>query len=70
MIKLYRSANYPRHWIAYVPQQGWVAFPNKENGWEERHPARGLDPVHLRQVPLQLATNTGIPNSERELAVA
>ncbi len=68
MIKLYRSAIHPRHWVAYAPGNGWVAFPNKENGWEERHPARGLDPMHLREVPLELAANTGITRELEEYA--
>ncbi len=67
-MKLYRSTIHPRHWIAYAPGTGWLMFPNKENGWEERQPARGLDPMHLRQVPLQLAANTGI--TERTSAFA
>jgi hypothetical protein len=68
MIKLYRSAIHPRHWIAYAPGQGWVAFPMVENGWQQKQPARGLDPVHLRQVPLHLAENTGVLQREPEFA--
>ena len=68
MTRLYRSAIHPRHWVAYAPETGWVAFPNKDNGLEERHPARGLDPMHLREVPLQLAANTGILQEEPEYA--
>ena len=60
MIRLYRSATHVGQWLAYAPEIGWVAFPAKENGWQEWHPARGLDPVHLREVPLQSAANTGI----------
>ena len=66
-MKLYRSLAHPGHWIAYAPGIGWVAFPNKDNGWEERHPARGLDPMNLREVPLHLATRTGIPTPDSEL---
>jgi len=40
---------------------GWVVFPMMENGWAMRRPARGLDPVHLREVPIALAAGTGIP---------
>jgi hypothetical protein len=36
-------------------------FPARENGWELRQPARGLDPLHLREVPAKLARNTGFP---------
>ena len=59
-MKLYRSRLHPGHWIAYSPETGWVIFPARENGWEERRPGRGLDPVHLRQVPVQLASVTGV----------
>src|SRR5450755_2919274 len=55
MIRLYKSALHPRHWVACVPGTGWVAFPARENGWQERHPAKGLDPLHLREVPIESA---------------
>ena len=61
MIKLYHSVRHPNHWIACVSGSGWVAFPKTENGWDQRHPARGLDPMHLREVPLHMAKNTGAP---------
>jgi hypothetical protein len=60
MIKLYRSATHVGQWLAYAPEIGWVVFPAREQGWEDWRPARGLDPVHLREVPLQLAANTGM----------
>ena len=50
-MKLYRDAQHPKNWVAYVPEHGWVAFPAKEHGWEHRAPARGLDPLYLREVP-------------------
>ena len=64
MIKLYRDAQRPRNWVAYIPNTGWVAFPAKENGWEFREPARGLDPLYLREVPLQNGCAAGVPQSE------
>jgi len=60
MIKLYTSMDHPREWVAYVPDAGWLVFPNSENGWEQRKPIHGLDPIHLRQVPLSLAVNAGL----------
>jgi hypothetical protein len=69
-MKLYRSAVHPGSWVAYVPESGWVVFPAREHGWEVRRPARGLDPVHLRQVPVELAAETGILEPEGELALA
>ncbi len=59
MEKLYRSTLHSNNWIAYIPGSGWFIFPAKENGWESRKPARGLDPVHLREVPLRMAAETG-----------
>ena len=64
MIKLYCSAAHPHHWVAYFEGTGWVAFPAKQNGWEERQPARGLDPLCLRQVPLQRGFAAGVPQPE------
>lgn len=61
MMKLYRNMEQPDKWTAYAPELGWVVFPAAENGWERRQPARGLDPIHLREAPLQLAANTGLP---------
>ena len=49
-MKLYRSAQHPGQWVAYGPGLGWVVFPARERDWDERRPARGLDPVHLREV--------------------
>jgi hypothetical protein len=65
MIKLYRNMEQPDKWTAYLSEGGWVIFPAVENGWERRQPARGLDPIHLREVPLRLAANTGLPEPSR-----
>ncbi|HTX37636.1 MAG TPA: hypothetical protein VME43_21555 [Bryobacteraceae bacterium] len=67
-MKLYRSAVHPGCWVAYIPDSGWVVFPAREHGWHDRRPARGLDPVHLRQAPLRMAAETGILEPENELA--
>ena len=64
MTKLYRCATFPQHWVAYVSGTGWLIFPKTENGWNDRKPARGLDPMHLREVPVKLAENTGILEDE------
>ena len=63
-MKLYKSMNFPQQWVAYVPGSGWTVFPAREHGWDERRPARGLDPVHLRQVSVREAANTGLPAAE------
>jgi hypothetical protein len=59
-VKLYRSTNYPTRWYAFGPEIGWVMFPAEAGGWEKRQPARALDPLDVREVPLRLAFNTGI----------
>ena len=59
-MKLYCSRQHPGAWIAYSPETGWVVFPATAGGWEQRKPCRGLDPLHLRQVPLSLAGDTGV----------
>jgi hypothetical protein len=63
MIKLYRSASHLEQWVAYGQGIGWVMFPARENGWAERRPARGIDPMHLREAPVRLAANMGLPGS-------
>lgn len=64
MMKLYRDALHPKTWIAYVPEAGWLAFPAKENGWAYRGPARGLDPLYLREVPLHQGFSAGVPQPQ------
>lgn len=66
MAKLYKSAIHGNHWIASVPGLGWFMFPARENGWEERKPARGLDPLYLREVPARLGENAGFPPYRHE----
>ncbi len=70
MIRLYRSAIHRNHWIAHIPETGWVIFPAKENGWEERQPARGLDPLYLRQAPASSAFEAGFPQPDRQPELA
>jgi hypothetical protein len=60
MIKLYSSMDHPGAWVAYVPDSGWLVFPDLENGWEQRKPVRGLDPIHLREMPLHRASHAGL----------
>ena len=60
MAHLYRSGTHPQHWFAYTLVIGWVIFPAKVNGWEDRRKAAGLDPIHLREVPFWMAFGTGL----------
>jgi hypothetical protein len=70
MFKLYRSAIHANYWIAYSASTGWIMFPAREDGWRDRRPGRGLDPVHLREVPMKLAANTGILEHCEDLVAA
>ena len=60
MIRLYRDGQRPKTWVAHT-DAGWVVFPATENGWERRTTARGLDPLFLREVPLQNGLAAGVP---------
>ncbi len=70
MFKLYRSAIHANYWIAYSGNTGWIMFPAREDGWRDRRPARGIDPVHLREVPMKLAANTGMLEQVDDLVAA
>jgi len=69
-MKLYRHHNYPNRWYAYSVATGWVMFPATAGGWTRREPARGIDPIQFREVPVRLALNTGMPGAPWELAAA
>lgn len=62
-MKLYRNRTYPNRWYAHSQSTGWVMFPAEPHGWTKREPARGIDPLYVREVPLQLAFEAGIPGS-------
>lgn len=61
-MKLYRSTKDTR-WFAYGPEIGWVMFPAEIAGWQKRQPARVTDPIDMREVPLRMGFNTGIPGA-------
>ena len=61
--KLFQSTQFPESWIAKTPGGNWVCFPARQDGWLEQQPARGLDTIRLREVPLALALNTHIPGA-------
>jgi hypothetical protein len=62
-MKLYRSKRYPTKWIAYSKTTGWVAFPAETDGWSRREPARGIDPIDIREVPVNLAAAANMPEA-------
>ncbi len=62
-MKLYRSTKYPTRWYAFQAGVGWCMFPAEPGGWDKRQPARGIDPIDVREVPLRLAFSTGVPEA-------
>jgi hypothetical protein len=62
-MKLYRSKKYPNRWYAQSPATGWVTFSCMPDGWSKREPARGIDPIDIREVPVHLAFDCGIPGA-------
>ena len=62
-LKLYRSANYPTMWLAFSQETGWLMFPSEVGGWEKRQPTSGIDKFDLRELPLRMGFNTGIPGA-------
>lgn len=69
-MKLYRSRKYSNRWYAFSTATGWVMFPTEPNGWAKRQPARGVDPIDVREVPLELAADTGLPEAANALVAA
>jgi hypothetical protein len=69
-MKLYRSINHPNQWFAFSQSTGWVMFPAEPGGWSKRQPARGMDPMYVREVPARLALDTGMPASPKALALS
>jgi hypothetical protein len=58
MWKLFRDAQNTQYWFAYSTWTGWVKFPPRINGWNDRQPS--LTPQAPAEVPLHLAFNTGL----------
>ena len=67
-MKLYPSKNYPNRWYLYSQATGWMMFPAEADGWARRQPARGIDPIDIREVPVALAFSAGIPGSPEPVA--
>jgi hypothetical protein len=61
-LKLYRSVK-DIWWFAFHPETGWVIFPAEVGGWHSRQASSGVDPTDLREVPLRMGFNTGIPGA-------
>lgn len=64
-MKLFSSTKYPTRWFAFGPEIGWVMFPAEAGGWQKRQPARGVDPIYMREVSLRMGLNTGIPDAAK-----
>jgi len=61
-LKLYRSVK-DILWFAFDTETGWVMFPPEVGGWHKRQPSSGVDPTEMREVPIRMGFNTGIPGA-------
>jgi hypothetical protein len=61
-VKLYRSTK-DTCWFAFGSKIGWVMFPAEVAGWQKRQPACGAALIDIREVPLCMGFNTGIPGA-------
>jgi hypothetical protein len=62
-MKLCRSTKDLTQWFAFIPAAGWVMFRPEINGWQKRQAAHGMNRLTLREVPLRMGFNTGIPGA-------
>ncbi|HTS60447.1 MAG TPA: hypothetical protein VMH28_00405 [Candidatus Acidoferrales bacterium] len=60
MTTLYRSSLEPQHWLVWADGLGWMRFPARVGGWDDRNPVPSLSRRGLQAVPLWLAFNTGL----------
>jgi hypothetical protein len=67
-MKLYDSRNYPNRYYYYSASTGWVMFPAAIDGWAKRQPAHDIDPIDLREVPVEFGFGAGIPGSPNPVA--
>ena len=61
-MKLY-CRNDDIRWFAFSDRTGWVTFAAEVGGWRKREPVIGREPDGLREVPLRMGFNTGIPGA-------
>lgn len=62
-MKLFRSMRYRNCWFAFSRELGWVTFPAEVAGWQKREPAPDAHRIDMREVPLHMGFNTGIPGA-------
>lgn len=61
-MKLFWNRKDRTHWIAFTKTTGLVAFPAETDGWRKRKPATHVELEQLREIPIRLAVNAGIPD--------
>jgi hypothetical protein len=61
MPRLYRSSRDLQYWFVFDDSMGWVRFPARIDGWADRRPVPTVYGLDLREVPLWLSFNTGLP---------
>ena len=62
-MKLYRNVKNSTQWFAFGRRLGWVVFPAEISGWLKRENAREVCLADMREVPIRMGFNTGIPGA-------
>jgi hypothetical protein len=70
MLRLYRSTRDLQHWFVCDRSARWVRFPARINGWADRQAIRNIYGLDLREVPLWMSFDTGLPMAARKLGRA
>jgi hypothetical protein len=60
-MRLFWSKRYLKHWIAFSEATGLVIFPAEIDGWQKRQPADEVLAEELREIPVRMAANAGMP---------
>jgi hypothetical protein len=68
-VKLYRSTKDTR-WFAFGSKIGWVMFPAEVAGWNKPQRTCGADLIDMREVPLCMGLNTGLPGASMSASAA
>ena len=63
MIRLFRSPYDFQNWYAFSIMTGWVRFPARAGGWEDRRPVPAPQPLY--EVPAAQAFRTGMLEAVR-----
>lgn len=67
-MRLYRCTRNSNEWFAFAPKLGWLIFPAEIGGWHRRQPAHFVNLADMRETPIRMGFNTGIPGASMTVA--